>query len=188
MVFNAERHATSLNQERACRVEPQADSAYTPHIGALVDMLVYTRLTTLQAVAGLSREQLDFIPPGFSNSIGMLLAHIAAVHRIYHAFSFEGRDCFGDPDFAPYVGASTMGQKGEKVQGHELEWYLHELEEASAITYAGLAARDDEWLNSRFTLPDWDVPNHHWAWFHVMEDEVSHRGQIRLLRKNLPGT
>ncbi|WP_029478706.1 DUF664 domain-containing protein [Deinococcus frigens] len=27
--------------------------------------------------------------------------------------------------------------------------------------------------------------NHHWAWFHVMEDEVSHRGQIRILRKRI---
>jgi uncharacterized damage-inducible protein DinB len=27
--------------------------------------------------------------------------------------------------------------------------------------------------------------NQHWAWFHVMEDEVSHRGQMRLIRKAL---
>ena len=30
--------------------------------------------------------------------------------------------------------------------------------------------------------PDF-LPNQHWAWFHVMEDEVSHRGQIRVIRK-----
>jgi hypothetical protein len=29
--------------------------------------------------------------------------------------------------------------------------------------------------------------NAHWAWFHVAEDEISHRGQIRWLRARLPG-
>jgi len=29
--------------------------------------------------------------------------------------------------------------------------------------------------------------NAHWAWFHVAEDEISHRGQIHWLRKRLPG-
>ena len=33
------------------------------------------------------------------------------------------------------------------------------------------------------TLPRINV---HWAWFHVAEDEINHRGQIRLLRTRLP--
>jgi uncharacterized damage-inducible protein DinB len=28
--------------------------------------------------------------------------------------------------------------------------------------------------------------NVHWAWFHVAEDEINHRGQIRWLRRRLP--
>jgi hypothetical protein len=27
--------------------------------------------------------------------------------------------------------------------------------------------------------------NAHWAWFHVAEDEINHRGQIRWLRARL---
>jgi hypothetical protein len=27
--------------------------------------------------------------------------------------------------------------------------------------------------------------NAHWAWFHVAEDEINHRGQIRWLRSRL---
>ncbi|MFC5848097.1 hypothetical protein [Deinococcus petrolearius] len=34
-----------------------------------------------------------------------------------------------------------------------------------------------------FAHPELHWPTHHWAWFHVMEDEVSHRGQIRLIRR-----
>ena len=46
-------------------------------------------------------------------------------------------------------------------------------------------SREDEWLASNLQVPDLDSPNHHWAWFHAMEDEVSHRGQIRIIRKSL---
>ena len=28
--------------------------------------------------------------------------------------------------------------------------------------------------------------NAHWAWFHVAEDEINHRGQMRWLRARLP--
>ena len=118
----------------------------------------------------------------------MLLAHIAATDRIYQAASFEGRDAFEAPDYAPYVGAMTFGWKGEKVQGRSLESLLTELEETRAQTLSQLAQRDDDWLTSALTAPGFGDMNHHWAWFHVMEDEVSHRGQIRILRKALKKT
>ena len=42
---------------RALRIEPQP--AYSPMIGVLVEMLAYARLTTLQAVEGMDRAELD---------------------------------------------------------------------------------------------------------------------------------
>ncbi|WP_051517319.1 DinB family protein [Deinococcus phoenicis] len=167
---------------RPYRIEP--DTRHSPQIGALLEMLAYARLTTLQAVQGLSVEQLDATPPGFRNSIGMLLAHIAAVDRVYHWLSFGGRDPFTEsiPEFDPYRSGLTMGAEGEPVRGRPLAWYLDELETSRGHTLATLAQRDDAWLASRLSVPGFDFPNHHWAWFHVMEDEVSHRGQIRLLR------
>ncbi|MET0646491.1 MAG: condensation domain-containing protein [Pyrinomonadaceae bacterium] len=47
-----------------------------------------------------------------------------------------------------------------------------------------LAARDDARLES--TLRIAPALNAHWAWFHVAEDEINHRGQIRWLRAPLP--
>ena len=158
---------------------------YSPHIGALVQMMAYARSTTLQAVQDITAEDLDTIPAGFSNSVGMLLAHISATERIYQAASFENRDAFEAPDYAPYVGAMTFGEEGEKVQGRTLKSLLTELEETRAHTLSLLAERDDDWLASALTAPNFENMNHHWAWFHVMEDEVSHRGQIRILRKAL---
>jgi hypothetical protein len=49
---------------------------------------------------------------------------------------------------------------------------------------AGLAARDDEWLEQPLRAAP--AMNAHWAWFHVAEDEINHRGQIRWLRARLP--
>ena len=161
---------------------------YSPHIGALVGMMQYARLTTLQAVEGLGVAELDAIPPGFSNSVGMLLAHITATDRMYQAVSFEDRDAFGADDYAPYLGAMTFGSKGERVQGRSLESLLTDLQETRAHTLSQLAQRDDAWLGTVMTAwPDFQ-PNQHWAWFHVMEDEVSYRGQIRVIREAIQRT
>jgi uncharacterized damage-inducible protein DinB len=160
---------------------------YSPQIGTLVQMMAYARSTTLQAVEGMDILELDAIPPGFSNSVGMLLAHIAATDRVYQAASFEGRDIFETPEYAPYIGAMTFGWQGEQVQGRTLESLLYELEEVRAHTLSQLALRDDVWLASAAQVPGFADMNQHWAWFHVMEDEVSHRGQIRVIRKAIQG-
>lgn len=173
--------ATTLHSERAYRIEPE--SQYTPQIGAQLEMMNYTRLTTLQAVEGLTTEQLDTVPEGFGNSIGMLLAHIVAVDRVYQMMSFEGRD-FGEMDGA-IMGGLTMGQQGTPPPtGQSLETLLAELAAARKFTLDTFETKDDDWLASRLPAP-YDDMNQHWAWFHVMEDEVSHRGQIRILRKHV---
>jgi uncharacterized damage-inducible protein DinB len=64
---------------------------YTPTIGRLVAMLTYARQTTLKAVEGLTCEQLDHLHDEHSNSIGALLAHIAAAERWYQLVTFEER-------------------------------------------------------------------------------------------------
>ena len=169
--------------QRWYRIEPEA--GFTPGIGRLVQMLAYARMTTEHAVQGLSVEDLDAVPPGFTNSIGMLLAHVAATDRIYQFLSFEGRDPITEdtPAYRPFVGAMTFGEQGERVQGRTLEELLGELREVRAATLAELRTRDDAWLASLLPGDAMGFANQHWAWFHVLEDEVSHRGQIRLLRK-----
>lgn len=174
--------ATTLQSERAYRIEPEPQ--YTPQIGALAEMMNYARLTTLQAVEGLSVEQLDAVPEGFGNSIGMLLAHIAAVDRAYQIWSFEGRD-MGEGDEV-IQGGLSMGKNGTPPPtGQSLETLLAELEASRAATLEVFATKDDGWLASHLPASGWDDMNQHWAWFHVMEDEISHRGQIRILRKHV---
>jgi uncharacterized damage-inducible protein DinB len=166
------------------RIEPLP--GFTPTIGRLVGMLTYARNTTLRAVDGLSVAQLDHLHDDSSNSIGALLAHIAVVERSYQILTFQERRATAE-ELAAYEPALTLGVEARRVlRGKPLEHYVHELGEARHFTLEGLAARDDAWLER--TVSAAPAMNAHWAWFHVAEDEINHRGQIRWLRKRLAST
>jgi uncharacterized damage-inducible protein DinB len=157
---------------------------YTPTIGRLVAMLTYARDTTLASVNGLTLGQLDHLHDARSNTIGALLAHIAAVERGYQVITFEGREPSAS-ESAAWSAALKLGDQGRReIHGHELQLYTDELMRTREATLAALAQRDDAWLEAALTI----APNlnAHWAWFHVAEDEINHRGQIRWLRARLP--
>jgi uncharacterized damage-inducible protein DinB len=163
------------------RLEPL--QGYTPTIGRLVGILIYARKTTLAAVEGLSIPELDHLQDDSSNSIGALLAHIVAVERGYQILTFEERRPTA-LEQASWEPALTLGADGRRLlRGKPLEYYVHELSEVRRLTLEVLGARDDAWLER--TLSAAPAMNAHWAWFHVAEDEISHRGRIRWLRKRL---
>jgi uncharacterized damage-inducible protein DinB len=145
-----------------------------------VGILLYARQTTLAAVEGLSMAELDHLQDGSSNSIGALLAHIAAVERGYQCITFEERPPTSKEQEA-LEPALTLGDEGRRLlRDKPLEHYAHELSEARRLTLEGLAARDDAWLERPLRAAP--AMNAHFAWFHVAEDEINHRGQIRWLR------
>lgn len=158
---------------------------YAPTVGRLVGMLTYTRQTLLAAVDGLSRDELDHLHDARSNSIGALLAHAAAVERWYQVLTFVAR-APSPSEEAAWAAALDLGDAGRRqLRGRELPSYVEELATARRATLAALAARDDAWLEAPLVAAP--EMNAHWAWFHVAEDELSHRGQIRWLRARLPG-
>jgi uncharacterized damage-inducible protein DinB len=163
------------------RLEPLP--GYTPNIGRLVGILLYSRQTTLAAVERLSIAELDHLQDASSNSIGALLAHIAAVERGYQYITFEERPPSAVEN-AALEPALTLGAEGRRLlRDKPLEHYVHELSEARRLTLEGLAARDDAWLERPLVAAP--AMNAHFAWFHVAEDEINHRGQMRWLRARL---
>lgn len=144
-------------------------------------MLRYARETTIKAVEGLTVAQLDHRFDADSNSIGALLRHIAAVETYYQVLTFDGRDLNAEEN-ERWLGALEMKHD---VTGLTLESYLDALAAVRERTERELVKRDDDWL---FRIEPWDGEdaNNYWKWFHVCEDEISHRGQIRWLRKRLP--
>jgi uncharacterized damage-inducible protein DinB len=156
---------------------------FTPTIGRLVSMLTYARETLLAATAGLSRAELDHLYDATSNSIGALLAHAAAVERWYQIFTFEAREPSAS-EMKPWAVALNLGAESKhQLRGRELPSYVDELANTRRLTLSALAERDDAWLESPLLVAS--EMNAHWAWFHVAEDEINHRGQIRWLRPRL---
>jgi uncharacterized damage-inducible protein DinB len=146
-------------------------------------MLTYARQTTFAAVDGLAREQLDHLDDAKSNSIGALLAHIATVERVYQVITFEDREPSAS-ETAAWSAALKLGDEGRReIRGHDLKFYTDDLTRTREATLAALRQRDDVWFEAPLGISS--ELNAHWAWFHVFEDEISHRGQIRWLRGRL---
>ncbi len=163
------------------RIEPIA--GYTPAIGRLVGMLTYARQTTLMAVKGMTTGQLDHLQDEASNSIGALLAHDSAVERAYQILTFEERQP-SEREQEELAAPLELGDKGRQLlRGKPLEHYVEDLAVARQRTLEELARRDDTWLEQPMKLIA--NMNAHWAWFHVAEDEINHRGQIRWLRARI---
>lgn len=157
-------------------------AGFTPAIGRLVSMLHYVRHTTLAAVAGLQPEQLDYLHDAQSNSIGALLAHIAATEVGYQAGTFHDRQVDAQ-ELEEWGAAMSLGDRArQEIRGHELGYYIGSLERIRAATLSELARRDDTWLEAETTFASGQRVNNYFKWFHVLGHEINHRGQIRWLR------
>jgi uncharacterized damage-inducible protein DinB len=150
-------------------------------------MMNYVRATTVDAVAGLTVEQLDFVHDEQSNSIGALLAHIGAAEAGYQAATFHGRD-LNEDEKRRFGAALDLGGRGSReIHGHELGHYLDMLETVRAHTLTELGSRDDAWLDEETTFGNGQRVNNYFKWFHVFGHEINHRGQIRWLRRRATG-
>lgn len=157
---------------------------YSPQIGHLVSMMNYARYTTLQAVKGLTVEQLDAVPHQDGNAIGALLLHMAAVEFGFQIEFFDKRRP-NEQEREEWGAAYQLGELGrKKIKGYPLSFYLEKLEQVRNRTLEEFKKRNDEWLYEE-VLWDNQLSNHYFIWFHTFEDEINHRGQIRIIRKTL---
>jgi uncharacterized damage-inducible protein DinB len=155
---------------------------FTPEIGRLVSMLEYARHTTILAVRDLTVAELDYLHDEESNSIGALLSHIAAVETWYQANTFFQRELTQDEERV-WNAALDLGDAARReIRSREGTEYVAALERARRMTLEELARRDDAWLEEESDFGNRRA-NNYFKWFHVLEDELSHRGQIRWLKK-----
>ena len=162
------------------------DAELSPLVSGLIGMLRYARATTLDAVQGLAAADLDYRHDANSNSIGMLLAHIAAVEAWYQAATFDDRDWLPAESTRWQIAVDLGPDAATAIRGRSLDSYLADLAAVRQRTEGELEARGEEWLLTIRTGGRTPM-NNYWKWFHVCEDEINHRGQIRWLRKRLPG-
>ncbi len=151
----------------------------------LVSMMEYARFTTIRDVENGSIDMLDYRCHDDANSIGMLLAHFDAVEKIYQVLTFQRLEDGEIEEYAKTLEpALSLGSKAaEVIKGKTVEYYLTNLESTRETTIEQFKQLEESWL---YEETDWwygQKGNNFFKWFHVFEDEISHRGQIRMIKK-----
>jgi len=160
---------------------------YSPLMGTLVSMMNWMRPSVISAVGGLSQEELDYLYDSEANTIGALLMHLGGTEVAYQRSTLDRRD-YSRRERREWQVASSLGAEArEQIKGHPLEYYLSRLEEVRAKTLEEFRLRDDDWLAEVDPSFAWGPTNNFAKWFHVVEHEANHRGQMTWLRKRLPG-
>lgn len=163
---------------------------YSPQIGTLVSMMAWMRSTMLSSVKGMTQKDLDYLIDPNANSIGALLLHLAATDAFYHAITLQAISMKELPEaFKEKWGMPMeLGEPARKgIKGHDLDYYLNILNETREQTLAEFRKRDDAWLLSVDKNWPWGPTNNYCKWFHVCEHESNHNGQIKFLKKRIPG-
>lgn len=158
---------------------------YSPQVGTLVSMMNWMRDTVLRSVRGLKQEELDYLHDPKSNTIGAMLLHLAATEAFYQDNTFEGLQEFKDK--ARWMVPMSLGDEGRKtIKGHDLDYYTGILTETREKTLKELRKRDDKWLMTVDPKFFGGQPtNNYCKWFHVVEHESNHNGQIKWIRGRL---
>lgn len=160
-----------------------AEDGFTPQVGVLVSMLNDLSNRVERTVKDLDAEGVDFLLDENANSIGTLIMHLAATEKIYQVYTFEKRE-FNDEEAEAWGTAMSMGKDAQKkFTGKDVKEYLESFKKVRAKTLEYLKTKDDAWLSEN-TFDN--SMNHYWAWFHVMEHQSSHLGQILLIKKRIP--
>lgn len=165
------------------RIKPREN--FSEKIGELVSMLEHSRDVTLNEIAGLRQIDLDYLPNDSSNSIGSLLIHIASIEFVHQIISFENRD-LNESELLKWGTALELGEKARaETKGKSLIYYLNELSQIRENTLTQLSSKKDNWLYEENKWGNGVPYNNYYLWFHVMEDEINHRGQIRTIKRLL---
>ncbi|MDP9765117.1 DUF664 domain-containing protein [Deinococcus enclensis] len=109
--------------------------------------------------------------PGFTPDLGVLVSMLEATRKTT-LDAVRGL-------------APAQLEWSSRYRGWTLDQHLALLAQVREDSLQRLAQCDDAWLDQEFTLIEGTRVNFRWAWFHVFEDELSHRGQVLLIRNHL---
>ncbi|MCE7994584.1 MAG: DUF664 domain-containing protein [Roseivirga sp.] len=156
---------------------------YSQQVGTIITMLNNLSDRVERVVASLDERETDWLLDDNANSIGALIMHLAAAEAYYQVFTFEGRG-FNDEEKEKWQTALSLGKEAqEKFKGKSIQHYLDIYKKVREKTIEELGKRDDEWL---LTVPPNAGISNYFSWFHVMEHQSSHLGQVLLLKKRIP--
>ncbi len=155
----------------------------SPEIGSMISMLEDLKSRVEYTVKNLSQYQIDHLHDEKANRIGALIMHLAAAEVNYQVITFEGRT-FNEEEEKKWGAALHLDKEGrDEFVNHEISYYLTIFNKVREKTILELKKRDDKWLKK--IQPAYGFSNHY-SWFHVMEHQSSHLGQILFLKKRIP--
>ena len=164
----------------AQRSEIKVPKGYSNDVGQMVSMLDNLKARVERNVRGLDQEGTDFLLDDKANSPGAIIYHLAATEAYYQVYTFEGRG-FNAEEREQWNTALNLGDKArQEFKGKPITYYLEIYDKVRAKTKALLKTKDDAWFKKK----NGNMTNH-WAWFHVMEHQANHMGQLALIVKRI---
>jgi uncharacterized damage-inducible protein DinB len=163
----------------------QPIDGYSNQIGILVSMMDTVRRATLDMTINLTKEQLDFNFDETSNSIGTLLFHISAMEYMYQVKFLENRS-LNEREIRKWENGMAGNMIKRNVHGNNISYYHQELLEIRKKTLWHLNVKDDKWLDSMVQIGPDIRANIFYMLFHLMEDEIRHQGQVKLILNRFP--
>ncbi len=161
----------------------KVNKGYSPQIGTTVSMLEDLKKRVTRSVQHLSQAETDFLLDEEANRVGALILHLAATERYYQVYTFENRG-FNKEEAQQWEAALSLGSAARKrFTNKPISYYLDLWDEVRKETLRLLKTKDDTWFSSKVKGSSM---NNHWAWYHVMEHQANHMGQIRLITKRMP--
>ncbi len=162
--------------------EIKSEEGYSYQIGIMVNMLEDLKNRITEEVDSLTIEQTDFLFDENANRIGALILHLAATEYYYQVETLEERSWTEEESMFWETPSSLGASTREKFKGKPIQYYLNIWNEVREKTLTGLEFKDDNWFQSEVD----DNVNYHWVWYHVMEHQANHMGQIALIKNRLP--
>lgn len=139
------------------------------------------RQKLLRMIGNLSTEEIDFTPDDRTvESIGTLLIHIAAVEWSWIFEDIDGLEM----DFEKFKHGFALRPNVDiqQIEGKTIQFYITMLDEVREQVYQRMQKLTDEDLEKeigengdKFTID--------WIFFHLVEHEAMHIGQISLLKR-----
>ena len=157
-----------------------------PELGRWLWALEDTRRRTLETLDGASQEEIDWTPPGLTNSIGTLLYHIALIEEDYLSADILGMvEAHNFPDLAPLLPLPARDESGRLsvVTGVPLAEHLVRLDAVRARFLEHVSALTAEQMATPRAFPEWNYDiSPAWTLHHLMQHEAEHRGEIGMIR------
>ena len=161
--------------------EINPEKGFSPNIGLMVDMLEDLKDRITEEVKDLDQSQTDFLFDEKANSIGSLVMHLVATEAYYQVETLENRQFTPEEEKIWGVGSNLGDASREELKGKPIGYYLELWDQVREKSLAGLQTKDDAWFASTIE----DGVNYHWVWYHVMEHQANHMGQIGLVKNRL---